>query len=805
VPASSRRRALKTSRCARKSPRSCDHGIVHRDLKPANISVRADGTVKVLDFGLAKALESAADVLDGRVSPATLTDPARDMGPGTPAYMSPEQARGQAVDKRTDMWAFGCVLFEMLTGERAFAGDRTSDVIARVLERAPDLNRLPPHTPPAIQRLIRRCLEKNPDDRSRSAGDAALEIRDALHPPDMHTAPPAITGGSRSTIRDAVLYMAAGAAVAGIGVALAMRSAPAPARPVVRTSISGSALAGVDIGEGDRLLAITRDGTRVVFSGNHGTQLFIRALDQLQPVELTGPTLSVRSPFPSPDGQWIGFVEANFALKKVPISGGTQVTLATMDGPSRGASWSADNTILFGTSNTATGLQRVAAEGGPVTVLTRPNTSDDELDHISPEVLPGGDAALMTILPISGRLEDARIAVVDLTTGTWTSIVRGGYNARYLPSGIIVYVAGNGLYSVGFDLERRQVRGAPQQVVTDLATVAGAYGIAHFDVAANGTLAYLDAARTVAGRSLVWVDRNGHETPIDLTPRLYSIPRISPDGTRVVLYVRDPGRDLWVWDLRRNLSTRLTFGPDIDAWPVWLGNDRLLFGSLRTTGTGNVFLQSLSAPGAVQQVTEDGDASFPTGVVPGGRAVVVSRQPTQDGKTGWDLGLLRLASTESRDKVQPLDGLNTRFNERNGVISPDGRWVAYDADSVGGRFEVFVRPFPNVGAGLWQISTGGGHQPVWAPGGRELFYRSLTGAMMSVAVDPQAASFRSPSPKQLFAGDYVMGGVGNVTRHDDLSPDGQRFLMLKDIGGAPNASNQIVIVQNWGEQLRRMF
>jgi serine/threonine-protein kinase len=783
-----------------------EHGIVHRDLKPANISIRADGTVKVLDFGLAKAFDSAADVLDGKAAPVTLTDPAGDMGPGTPAYMSPEQARGQAVDRRTDMWAFGCVLFEMLTGERAFAGDRTSDVLARILERAPALDLLPAHTPAAIHRLVRRCLEKNPDDRSRSAGDAALEIREALRP---DTGSPAITSGrSRVAIRDAILYVAAGAAVAGIGVTIAMRPAPAPEPSVVSTSITGPALAGVDIAEGDRLLAIARDGTRVVFSGNQGTQLFIRALDQLRPTALTAPSLSARAPFMSPDGQWVGFVEANFTLRKVPISGGEQVTIATMDGASRGATWTPDDTIIFATSNTTTGLQRVAAGGGAVSVLTRPDSARGESDHVTPEVLPGGRAVLMTILPVSGRLEEASIAVVDLATGAWGPIVRGGYNARYLTGGVIVYVARNELQAVGFDLERLQTRGAPQPVVTDIATVAGAYGIAHFDVATNGTLAYLDAARSVGGRALVWVDRSGHETPIDLPPRPYAIPRISPDGTRVALYVRDPGRDLWVLDLGRRSSTRLTFGPDIDAWPVWLSNDRLLFGSQRTTGAANVFLQRIGAPGSVQQLTEGIPGAFPTAVVPGGREVVVSRPPVPQTNTGWELGLLPLASRapgESGGDIHLLDGLNTRFNERNGVVSPDGRWLAYDADSLGGRFEVFVRPFPNVGAGLWQISTGGGHQPVWAPGGRELFYLSLTGAMMAVAIDPQTASFSSPSARQLFAGDYVMGGVGNVVRHYDLSQDGQRFLMLKETGSVPNASNQIVVVQNWGEQLRRMF
>jgi serine/threonine-protein kinase len=768
--------------------------------------------VKVLDFGLAKPIGSASTPAGADDSSVTVTGLAHGAGPGTPAYMSPEQVRGLPVDKRTDMWAFGCLLYELLTGRRPFAGEHTSDVLARVLERAPDLDALPSDTPAVIRRLVRRCLAKNPEERMRSAGDAAQEIQEALTPsrrggelPDWTA--PALRPRSIPMWTVSVFASLAAAAAAGWFLSSWTSSPVVHADPM---TIATAELAGVDISDGDRLLAITRDGRNVIFAGNHGRQLFVRPLGQLKPIALTSPSMSVRGPFSSPDSQWIGYMEGNFTLKIVPISGGTPTSVLTMDGPSRGAAWAAGDTIVFATSNTGTGLQTVPARGGSPRVLTRPDASRGESDHVFPDILPGGRAALMTILPSSGRLDDARVAVLDLDTGEVTPVVQGGHNARYLESGHLVYIAGARLHAVAFDLSRRRIRGAPQPVVSDLTSVGSAYGVAHFDVSEDGTLVYLLAERAAAGRRLVWVDRHGTESPLAAFPaRAYAVPRISPDGSRLATFIRDAQRDLWIWDLLRPPSpevrqARLTLGSDIDSWPVWLTSDRLVFGSQRASGLGKVFIQDADGDGVPQQLTSGESLSrLPVSAVPAIPAVVLSEFRAD---TKWDLSLLVNSGgpggTESW-ALRSLDRVNTPSNERNGTVSPDGRWIAYDSDNIGEHFEVFVRPFSDAVATPRQLSIGGGHQPVWSRDGRELFYLSLTGAMMSITVPTPGGTLEWGAPETLFTGDYVVSGAGNITSHYDVSRD-RRFLMLKDGAGLPNVVNQIVVVPHWADRVREV-
>jgi serine/threonine-protein kinase len=580
-----------------------EQGIIHRDLKPANIKITPDGVVKVLDFGLAKLAgpaEAGPYVQQGvgarfsrpdTLSP-TITSPAIMTGVGvllgTAAYMSPEQAKGREADKRSDIWAFGCVLYEMLTGKGPFAGDDVSDTLANVLKREPDWSALPATVPVSIRALLHRCVEK--DRRKRVADvstalfviDEQASLRGSVA---ASAASRAQTDAAVSEVRRvlarstrwrvAIASAATLLVVAAVATTLTwIATRPVPPR-VSRLTITPSSAAALSINGVDRDLAITPDGSHVVYVGNRGTQLFVRALDALDPVVVF--TGSPRGPFVSPDGQWIGFVDGAIALKKVAVTGGPAVPLATIDGTSRGAAWEPDDTIIFATGNSTTGLQRVAAASGRTTVLTRPDHAQGEADHVWPELLPGGRAVLFTITAATGGLDAAQVAVLDLQTGMRKVLVRGGSNAHYMPSGHLVYAAAGTLRAVPFDLTRLETRGTAVPVIPNVVTTNT--GAVDAVVAGDGTLAYVagaGAAGAFTQRTLVWVDRQGRETPIPAPPRQYVYPRLSPDGTRVAVYGQDQEQDIWVWNLSHTTLTRVTFDPGYDSYPVWTPDGRRL-------------------------------------------------------------------------------------------------------------------------------------------------------------------------------------------------------------------------------------
>jgi serine/threonine-protein kinase len=554
-------------------------------------------------------------------------------------------------------------------------------------------------------------------------------------------------------------------------------------------------------------VTITPDGTRVVYSGNNGTQILVRALDQLDPTVIARGTLLFEI-FMAPDGQWIGFVETSTSLRKVSIAGGPAVTVTVMDGGTAGATWTPDDTIIFATNDPATGLQRVGAGGGDVTVLTRPDRARGEIDHVNPEVLPGGRAVLFTITAATGGLDAAQVAVLDLITGTSKVLLRGGSRARYVPTGHLVYAAGGTLRAVGFDLDRLETRGTAVPVLSSFPFTPGF----NFALAGNGTLVYGDApVGSLEARTLVWVNRQGQEQPINAPPRAYLYPRISPDGTRVALCLADQESDLWLWDLARQTLTRLTFEPSGDQFPVWTPDGRRLLFSSQRAGAFNVYLQAADGSGAAERLTDGKYGQHPTSVSPDGSRVVF-----QEGSQtmGRDLVLLTLddatgvsaSSSDDRGRnprrhAQPL--LQTPFEERNGVISPDGRWLAYESDS-SGRFEIYVRPFPDVGDGQWQISTAGGTRPRWARTGRELFYLAPDGALMAVRVDARDTTWSAGTPAKILEARYFSGD-GRLGTTYDVSPDGQRFLMIKRADRDPSTPPpQIVVVKNWFEELKRL-
>jgi serine/threonine-protein kinase len=690
-----------------------EQGIIHRDLKPANIKVRADGTVKVLDFGLAKAIGPAEagrhgstgeDVRGVRLQPdlsqsPTMMSPAQLSGVGvilgTAAYMAPEQARGKTVDKRADIWAFGCVVYELLTGRRAFAGDDVTELVVAVMTKEPDWTALPPATPPRIVELLKRCVKKGPRERLHDIADARLEIEDAIARVTVDVGASFASAGRRPWLAVGVIGATAGALLAGTAMRL---SAPTVAPHQVTRFAVGTA-PGTALGRtgGDHDLAVSPDGTRLAYVGANGA-LFLRALAQLDP-SLVPALERARGPFFSPDGRWIGFFDGRW-LKKVAVAGGMPITICAVDSNGRGAAWLNDNTIVFATSDPATGLWRVPAAGGSPTVLTTPDRATEN-DHLWPHVVPNEHAVLFTITSASSPMENPQTAWLDLDTGKKTMLLQGSSDTRYVPTGHLVYLAStNGLSSmvraVSFDLARRAVSGPP----TDVANVGSTgYLGGNFDVSLDGTLVYAPAS--ASSRTLAWIDRQGHEEPINAPARVYQYPRLSPDATRLVLDVRDEQSDIWIWEFAHQTLTRLTTDPSPDRFPVWTADGHDILFTSERDGSANIYRQSADGTTLAERLTHSSNMQAPMAVSPDGNALVVR----EDAPTAR-LMLLPLSGPR---QMKPL--LKTSFIEQNGEVSPNGRWLAYEAND-SGAFQVYVRPFPNVDTGRWQISNGGGTQPL---------------------------------------------------------------------------------------------
>ena len=778
-----------------------EQGIIHRDLKPANIKLRLDGTVKVLDFGLAKALEPALTSADVAQSP-TITSPAMTrMGVilGTAAYMSPEQAKGRLADKRSDVWAFGCVLFEMLTRKRAFEGEDVSDTLASVLKGEPAWSLLPGEVPVSIRTLLTGCLAKDPRQRIADLSVALFVInhQGSLVPPGH--AP--ISNRSQRARRKALVVTA----VVVVGLASGYAGwtlKPGAPRAVTRSTIP--LLMGHSFSNtGVHVVALSADGSRLVYTAN--LRLYMRAMDQLEATPIGGtegtPDTAGRNPFFSPDGQWIGFWQDG-QLKKISVTGGAPVVLCAAQNPF-GASWTIDNTILYGQGEQgAGGIWRVSGDGGKPEHLVKLEAGDVAQ---SPQMLPGGRAILFTL---ARRMDwdTAQIVVQSLDTGGRHVVVQRGTDAQYVPTGHLVYALGGTVLAVAFDVRTLAVRGGAVPLVED---VAHQNVTAHFAISSQGALVYVPRDAVRGGRpqrTLVWVDRQGHEDPINAPPRAYFYPRLSPDGTRVALDVRDQEYDIWIWDLARKTLTRLTLGPTFEQYAVWTPDGRaVIFSSSQFGGPSSprgLFRQASDGTGTIEQLTQGAVAQFASAVTPDGTAVIFREEtpPRKLGtRPGSDLLLLPLGGER---RPRPL--LQTPSDELNAEVSPDGHWLAYQSNE-SGRHEIYVRPFPNVDAGKVQVSTSGGTQPLWARNGRELFYVSM-GVLMRVPLT-MGSTFEAGTATKLLDSPYFLApppGLG-LGRMYDVSPDGRRFLIIKDSSTSdePAASARIIFVQNWFEELKR--
>ncbi|MDA2923602.1 winged helix-turn-helix domain-containing protein [Acidobacteria bacterium AH-259-L09] len=530
-------------------------------------------------------------------------------------------------------------------------------------------------------------------------------------------------------------------------------------------------------------LAISPDGSQIVYLAERDgrTQLYVRALDELRATPIPGTEGAETFPFFSPDGKWVGFF-AHGKLKKVSLTGGAPMTLCSARSW-RGGSWNSQDTIVFSAPSIkggAKGLYRVSAAGGKPESLVIPDPERGELRYTCPKMLPSGKAVLFDV-----RYNDDRsqIRVLSLETGEQKIVVDDGINAYYAPTGHLVCQLGGALMAVPFDLERLEVTGDPVPILE------GVRGV-DYALSGDGTLVYVPGS---AQRTLVWVNREGQEEPLAADPQpYYRWPRVSPDGTRLALTVADSGNwDVWIHDLVRETPTRLTFDPARDDRPLWtLDGLRVVFSSSRDGGHYNLFWKSADGIGPVERLTRSQNRQIPNCWSPDGKLLVFYERNFE---TGWDLGVLPMEGEPTAESL-----LQTQFAELNPVISPDGRWIAYTSDE-SGRMEVYVRPFPNVEEGKWQISSDGGITPVWGPNGRELFYRNGE-AMMVVSIETEP-TFAPGSPEVLFTGRYFSG----TGRHYDISPDGQRFLMIKEQQTEEtSARDELVIVLNWFEELKRL-
>jgi Tol biopolymer transport system component len=747
-----------------------ERGIVHRDLKPANLRLTPDRRLKVLDFGLAKALSSDAVAQPDAANSPTLTMRATMAGVimGTAAYMAPEQARGHAVDKRADIWSFGAVLYELLTGRQLFAGATVSDTLAAVLTRDPDLAGVPPR----FHRLLRLCLTRDPRQRLRDISGARLLLDEA----------PATS--KRSTLP---WIVAALAVVAAIGVAV-WRAPRATTPSLMRLS--------VDLGreaQADQLsvFALSPDGRRIVYTAHtpDGRRVLATRLFAQGNVELLRGTEGAVDPFFSPDGQWVGFF-ADTKLKKIPMNGGAVVVLSDVTRAPRGATWGEDGTIVLA-ATPSEGLARISASGGPLQPLTRP-ASKGQMTHRWPQFLPGGRKVLMTGHSTTVNFNDAELDVLDVASGQWQTVLRGGFFGRYLPSGHLVYVRDGSLFAVRFDLGTLKTEGVPAPVLDDVgANEVSASG--RFSFSSSSALAYMSGKPETVPSKPVWLDAAGKLEPAAQYGAL------SPDGRLIAYLTLGLGaQNIAVWDTRREVSTAITSDAADNVSPVFAPDGRhLVFGSVAGR-TPAIWWARADGAGAPKKLLEGARSMLPFSFSPDGRYLAYG-QGTDTGDSDVLVLPIDLKDPENPKPGTPEPFAQTAATEVRPAFSPDGHWIAYCSNEAGG-YEIVVRPFHG-GTGRWQISAGDGYLAHWSHAGRRLLYATSTGQLMSVDYEVLGDTFVPGKPRR-WTDTAVTSNMGRASF--ELVPDGKRVLAtLRPEAPDPNATVHMTLLLNFFDDLKR--